>query len=120
MASAKCDSFANKPADALRANINLGHSNTWNLLEFKLAVNLNAEGTVSFTYRKKTKSEGLINNGRFTFDIDFFNVFTDENVDDSNEQRKIFHLKKGLNELSWGYSFYSFFPTDYLFAEILV
>jgi hypothetical protein len=93
--------------------------NTWNIMEMKIDVFLIEDGTVEFTYKKSSIAEGNVRNGRFRFDVGFYNMLHDDDPASTGQAMKI-QLKKGMNELMWYYVVNSGMHTTELFAEITV
>lgn len=97
----------------------LAKKGTWNILEYKLLVHLVEDGYVDFTYRKISKIEDSIRNGRFRFDVGFYNRLHDDDPLGKGQSTHVL-LKKGTNELMWYYAFSTSLDYTDLHAEISV
>lgn len=91
-----------------------------NILELKLNVYLYNAGTVKFVYKKTSKREAGLVNGKVLFYIGLKAQMYDEDMTKTEPQTVTFSLPKGTNELSWQYMINTQTNTRDLLLEIFV
>ena len=118
--SETCKSFTiQQDGSSIRTNLLVAKPHTWNIFELKIDVYLVEDGTVDFVYRKASTLENNVRNGRFRFDVGFYNYLHDDDPASTGQLMRV-QLKKGMNELTLYYVFNSGMQTTDLYAEISV
>jgi len=97
-----CESFISQKNDSsLIVNLDVVKPEVFNILEIKLRTYLIAKGSVSFTYKRKSKQEIGYVNGQLRFFLNSKAIALNNSHFTTEPETFSLEMPKGANELTW-------------------